>query len=203
MKSLTVVGAAALSLLLFSCTTRPHFTAGGTSHVTSPSYGRTSARSTPGYDSTTSGYEITGSFGSDNCSHPPHHSIPFSSRDDERLNASHRTGSSYRDPHHGGSTHGHDAAGHRVDSHGHHVDPSGRHTNTPDVIAHAPERPVLGAAPASSEPARSAAPDPSPASAAPPPAPASEPAPASDAPSKSEPASSSGSESSPDRGRKS
>jgi hypothetical protein len=61
-------------------------------------------------------------------SHPRHYRTPFGAADDKRLGAGHRTSPGYRDPHHGGSTHGHDAAGHRIDSHGHHVDALGRHS---------------------------------------------------------------------------
>jgi hypothetical protein len=72
-------------------------------------------------------------------SHHRHVRTPFSSKDDVRKDADHRTSPNYSDPHHGGSTHGHDAAGHRIDSHGHHVDAVGNHTSNPDSISHSHE----------------------------------------------------------------
>jgi len=52
---------------------------------------------------------------------------PWSSRDDVRLNANHRTSPNYRDPHNGGISHNHDAHGNRIDSRGHRVDEYGNH----------------------------------------------------------------------------
>jgi hypothetical protein len=52
---------------------------------------------------------------------------PWSSYDDVRLNANHRTSPNYRDPHNGGISHNHDAGGNRIDSRGHPVDASGNH----------------------------------------------------------------------------
>ena len=57
---------------------------------------------------------------------------PWSSSDDARLDAAHRTSPHYTDPHNGGVSHAHDSEGHRVDSQGHHVDAEGNHTSVPD-----------------------------------------------------------------------
>lgn len=88
------------------------------------------------YGSTSYGYD-TGYYGHGHNSwnghgnsHHRHVKTPFTSKDDTRKDADHRTSPDYRDPHHGGSKHGHDNDGHRVDSHGHHVDAAGNHTGT-------------------------------------------------------------------------
>lgn len=88
----------------------------------SASYGYDSGYYGHGYNSWNNGHGHS--------NHHRHVKTPFTSKDDARKDADHRTSPDYRDPHHGGSKHGHDDAGHRVDSHGHHVDAVGNHTST-------------------------------------------------------------------------
>jgi len=187
--------------MLSSCHTRRRSIANGNPSGTGRSYtGSTDrSRSTDIYVSS----DYYGNSVSPVCNdwgHPAHHPTPYRSRDDERKNASHRTDPRYRDPHHGGSRHGHDAAGHRVDSHGHHVDQFGNHTRTPDVIVRE-ERSHRESASSSPEPSRSSSPEPS-RSSSPDPSPASS-APSSSSSSdvKTDTARSSESTSSPERGK--
>lgn len=96
---------------------------------------------------------------------------PWSSYDDVRLNAGHRTSPNYRDPHNGGISHNHDVGGNRIDSRGHPVDAVGNHIGSgsrPPGGSHirpaGPPRPEVSApsrsapSPAASSPSRSSSP---------------------------------------------
>jgi hypothetical protein len=117
MKPLLLLPIPALALLLSSCVVDP----GG--------YGYD-----PGYYD---GYYGAGYYGGGYYVNDHHHhhrgsgriyGKPWSSYDDVRLNAGHRTSPNYRDPHNGGISHNHDARGNRIDSRGHPVDAVGNHT---------------------------------------------------------------------------